>query len=80
VRGDILIILQQAIVIPQAWNGAFFTPPIGDGMEVCGISIPLKYAILAASLPPEKLFTLVDLHKGVLQGVPMCPFISRKAH
>jgi hypothetical protein len=49
-------------------------------MEVCDISIPLKYPILAASLPLKKLFTLVDLHKGVLQGVPMCPFISRKAH
>jgi hypothetical protein len=49
-------------------------------MEVCSISISLKDPILAAPLPPEQLFTLVDLHMGVLQGVSMCPFLNRNIH
>jgi hypothetical protein len=49
-------------------------------MEVGGISISLEDPILAAPQHPEQLYTLVDLHKGGLQGVSMCPFLSSKTH
>ena len=72
--------LQKKLPFPQAWNRALPTTPISDRMEVGSIRLAFEDPVLATALSLESLLSLVDLHKGVLKGVPLKPLFSGKAN
>lgn len=76
--GDDPWFFKENSVRPEARDGAFPPPPIGNGMKVSCVSITLKETILAALLLPVDFLTLVNLHKGILKGIPLKPLICGK--